>query len=79
MNVPQPLQDATERGIVVRVNEYDDGSVIAVDLGASAGEIAVDVVDETAIVVAGEQQFEFDVPPEANLVTENNGVLTIAE
>lgn len=79
MKVPQPLQDATERGIVVRTHDYDDGSVIAVDFGDSAGEIAIDVVDDTVIVVAGDQQFEFDRPPEATDVSAKHGILTISE
>lgn len=79
MNVPQTLRDAADRGIVVTTTEYDDGSVIAVDLGVPDGEVDVDIVDDTVIVVTGDQQFEFDLPAEATDVTENNGVLTITE
>ncbi|AGB17409.1 hypothetical protein Halru_2838 [Halovivax ruber XH-70] len=79
MKVPQPLQNATERGIVVRTLDYDDRSVIAVDFGAAAGDVAVDIVDDTVIVVADDQQFEFVRPPEAADVSVKNGVLTISE
>lgn len=79
MKVPQPLQNATDRGIVVRTLDYEDGSVIAVDLGDTTGEASVDVVDDTVIVVAGDQQFEFELPPEASDISTKNGVLTIRE
>ncbi|MFC3959458.1 hypothetical protein [Halovivax cerinus] len=79
MNVPQPLRDATERGIVIRTDELPEGGRIVVDFGPDAGDATVDVVDDTVIVVTGDQQFEFDLPPEATSVTERNGVLTITE
>ncbi|MFC6719342.1 hypothetical protein ACFQGT_03505 [Natrialbaceae archaeon GCM10025810] len=55
--------------------EYEDESVIAVDFGP-VGEPSVDVVDGTAIVVVGDEQYEFDVPPEADDVTVNDGIVT---
>ncbi|SEQ78528.1 DUF7127 family protein [Natrinema salaciae] len=78
MKVPQSLRNV-DQDAVVRTFEYDDGSVIAVDFGTSAAEISVDVVGSTAIILAGDEQFEFELPPEASDVTARNGVLTIEE
>ena len=79
MRVPQPLRDAENRDAAVRTVEYDDGSLIVVDLGTPTEEVAVDVLDGMAIVVAGDEQFEFELPPEASDVSVKNGVLTIRE
>lgn len=78
MKVPQSLEDA-DGDLVVRTFEYDDGSTIAVDFGNSAADISVDVVGSTAIIVADDEQFEFELPPEASDVSTRNGVLTIEE
>lgn len=54
--------------------EYDDGSVVfAGDLGADA---TLDVVGETAIVVTTDEQYEFELPMDAQAFMQN-GVLTI--
>jgi len=64
-----------------RVYEYDDAYVVALDLRSMEGEVSVDTVGETAIVVVendGEvAESEFDLPGEATAKTVNNGVLTI--
>lgn len=65
-----------------RVYEYDDGFVVALDLRGVGGDVSVDTVGETAIVVAqsadGEvAESEFDLPGEATATNVNNGVLTI--
>ncbi|THE65674.1 hypothetical protein D8Y22_05715 [Salinadaptatus halalkaliphilus] len=78
MNVPEPLQDADRHGAVVRTLEYDDGTVIAVDFGTAA-DLTIDVVDSSVIVVTGDGQFEFELPPEATDISGNNGILTIQE
>ncbi|OLZ42381.1 hypothetical protein A6E15_16020 [Natrinema saccharevitans] len=78
MKVPHSLENV-DRDAVVRTFEYDDGSAIAVDFGTSAADISVDVVGSTAIIVAGDEQFEFELPPEATDVSARNGVLTIEE
>lgn len=76
---PQHRTDGRE--VFVRRYEYDDDSVIAIDLGGEAGEASVDVVDGTAIVVIetaeGERQEEFDLPSEEARAFIRNGVLTI--
>lgn len=55
--------------------EYDDEVVFALDLGPGV-DATVDVVDGTAIVVAGDEQFEFEVPAGAQAFI-HNGVLTV--
>ncbi|EMA47214.1 DUF7127 family protein [Halococcus saccharolyticus] len=79
MRTPQELRTTDDRGTVVTEYEYDDGSLVAVDFGADRGDLAVDVLDDTAIVVASDEQFEFELPDEATEVAANNGVLTITE
>jgi HSP20 family molecular chaperone IbpA len=75
----QQFTDRDER--FIRRYNYDDGWVIAVDLGVSDEDVDVDVVGTTAIVVAeregGVSETEFELPSEANSVRTNNGVLTI--
>ncbi|ELY78987.1 DUF7127 family protein [Natrinema pallidum] len=78
MKVPQSLENVGQ-DVVIRTFEYGDGSVIAVDFGSSAADIAVDIVGSTAIIVADGEQFEFELPPEASAVSAHNGVLTIEE
>ncbi|ADJ14861.1 Hsp20/alpha crystallin family protein [Halalkalicoccus jeotgali] len=76
-----PQHKAGENEAFVRRYEYDDESVIAVDLGSKAGESTVDVVGDTAIVITetsdGEHQEEFDLPGEEARAFIRNGVLTI--
>ena len=57
--------------------EYDGRWGLVADFGAAA-EGSVDLVGETAIVVVGDDQYEFEVP--AGVTTRasmNNGVLTV--
>ncbi len=79
MRIPKPLKHVDRSGAVVRTFEYDDDSVIAVDFGHEIDDLAVDVVGETAIVVTDDDQFEFELPPEASDVSARNGILTIEE
>ena len=65
-----------------RVYEYDDSLVVALDLADAEGEVAVDTVGETAIVVVEEpdgttSESEFELPGEALSTSVNNGVLTV--
>ncbi|MBP1986268.1 DUF7127 family protein [Halolamina salifodinae] len=65
-----------------RVYEYDDSLVVVLDLADAEGEVAVDTVGETAIVVVEgtdgtSSETEFALPGEAKDSTVNNGVLTI--
>ena len=74
-------QLAGENEAFLRRYEYDDGWVVAADLGSHEAEIDVDVVGETAIVVVERadrvREMELELPgPDAEITT-SNGVLTI--
>lgn len=79
MKVPKSLREVDRDGVVVRTQEYDDGSIIAVDFGDTGEDVAIDVVDSVALIVTDDEQFEFELPPKASDITVNNGVLTIKE
>lgn len=68
-------------GSVFRRYEYDDGWVVAADVGVDDEAISVDTVGDTAIVViegGGEPtESEFELPGTAERVSVTNGVLTI--
>ena len=61
---------------VARRYDYDDRTVIAADFGPATAP-TVDVVDGTVIVVAGDDQREFDVPAGDVETFTRNGVVTI--
>jgi hypothetical protein len=57
--------------------EYDGRSVLVADFGADA-EGSVDLVGDTAIVVVGDDQYEFELPAGVTArASMNNGVLTV--
>ncbi|MDR9380190.1 MAG: hypothetical protein RI560_00755 [Natronomonas sp.] len=60
---------------VARHYEYDDSAIIVADFGFVTG--SVDVVDDTAIVVIDDDQYEFDVPAGVDRAVMNNGVVSI--
>jgi hypothetical protein len=60
---------------LVESYEYDDRSVVAVDLGPETDPV-VDVVDGTAILVVDGEQRELDLPREAVKGVNSNGVVT---
>ena len=68
-------------GALVRRYEYEDGWIVAADVGVDDEAIDVDTVGETAILVVtrGEEstESEFDLPGLAREVTVRNGVVTI--
>ncbi|WP_200530990.1 Hsp20/alpha crystallin family protein [Halorubrum sp. LN27] len=72
---------STGDGALLRRYEYEDGWVVAADLGADAENVSVDTVGETAIVVIegeGEPvESEFELPGEADAVAIENGVVTV--
>jgi outer membrane lipoprotein SlyB len=78
MDAPGRLQSAAdERDDVKITRREDDGEEsVVVDFGRGA-EVSLDIVGETAIVVADDRQIEFEVPDEATDVTANDGILTI--
>lgn len=55
--------------------DYEDRTEYAVDFGAGV-DGTIDVVGETAIVVANGEQYEFEIPGDAQVFM-SNGVLTI--
>ncbi|WP_144925770.1 DUF7127 family protein [Halorubrum salsamenti] len=72
---------STGDGALLRRYEYEDGWIVAADLGADAENVSVDTVGETAIVVIegdGEPvESEFELPSEADSVAVENGVVTV--
>ncbi|MCH7661042.1 MAG: hypothetical protein IH933_10865 [Euryarchaeota archaeon] len=78
METPNELRRAEDEKTLVRRYEYDEETVIMVDFG-EIDDISVDIVGETAIVVGGDRQVEFELPAEADGVTVNNGTVTIEE
>ena len=68
-------------GALLRRYEYEDGWIVAADLGADAENASVDTVGDTAIVVIegdGEPvESEFELPGTADSVTNENGIITI--
>ncbi|SFG55763.1 hypothetical protein SAMN04488063_2409 [Halopelagius inordinatus] len=80
MEAPRQLRSAAaeREEITIAHREYEDENVVAIDFGPGV-EATLDIVGETAIVVAGESQYEFEIPPEATDVTTNDGILLITE
>lgn len=78
MELPGSLRLAADQrdDVTVSRREYPDETVVAVDFGPGV-EATVDVVGGTAIVVAGDRQFEFEVPEGATDVSTNRGMLFI--
>ena len=74
-------QQTGSDGQIVRRYEYDDSWVLVADVGAAAGDIDVDVVGTTAIVVADDgseiTEAEFELPEGDASAETNNGVVTI--
>ena len=59
----------------VRLVEDDGRDGLVADFGAVSGSI--DIVDGTAIVVIGDEQYEFEVPAGSDSAVMNNGVVSI--
>lgn len=80
MKTPHPLRSAAdeEDDLTIARREYDDGNVVTVDFGPGV-EVAVDRLGNLVIVVAGDRQFEFEMPEEATSVTANNGQVRVEE
>ena len=70
---------ARDEGHLAGRYEYDDETVIAVDLGPAGVDGSVDVVGDTVIVVTGNEQRELEMPAGAEDARAfmKNGVLTI--
>lgn len=78
METPHPLQSAANErdDVTITRREYEEENVITVDFGPDV-EASLDTVGETVIVIAGDNQFEFERPPEATDITTNDGMLVI--
>ncbi|WP_251343238.1 DUF7127 family protein [Haloplanus halophilus] len=71
-------QHAGEDERIVRRYDYEDGWVIAADVGVADDRLTADIAGETAIVlVDGETELEFEVPGSVESVDTNNGVLVV--
>ncbi len=72
-------QFTRNEGQLARQYQYDDSAVLAVDFGGHEIEATVDLVDDTVIVVADDQQYELDLPDGADDAHTfmKNGVLTV--
>ena len=77
MRVPERLRNVDQQDAITRRYEYEHTTTIAVDFGSETSDISVDTVDGTAIVVTVDEQFEFELPSDADGVTTNTGVLSI--
>jgi HSP20 family molecular chaperone IbpA len=72
---------STDDEVLFRRYEYEDGWVVAADLGADTENISVDTVGTTAIVViegnGDPVESEFELPGAADSVAVENGVVTV--
>ena len=88
METPPELEAVAgeQEDVTITTRSYDEEQIIAVDFGPTGGEPSLDIIDGTAIIVVESKdpsrsddadQFEFDIPADANEVTVNDGILTI--
>lgn len=77
MRIPARLQEVDRQEAIIREYEHDNTTAITADFGSAASDISIDIVDETAIVVVSGEQFEFELPDDADEIAAKNGVLTI--
>lgn len=77
------LLDKLERGtdLIARRYDYPNATIVAIDSGAIDGDVSVDIVDSTAILVVDTDttttQRELELPDGDATILNNNGVLTI--
>ncbi|WP_435193888.1 DUF7127 family protein [Natronomonas sp. EA1] len=62
--------------VLARRYDYEDTTVFVADLGAT-DDASVDVVDGTAIIVIGDEQYELELPGGEARASINNGVVTV--
>ena len=81
MQTPRELEDLArnQERVIIRKEEYDEERILVVDFGPTDGELSLDIVDDTAIIAADRKQFEFEVPPDADEMTVNDGILSIKQ
>ncbi|PSQ20203.1 hypothetical protein BRD04_09055 [Halobacteriales archaeon QS_9_67_17] len=56
---------------------YEDGNTVVFVADFGANDVAVDVVNDTVIVVTDDDQHEFEVPAGETTAWANNGVVTV--
>lgn len=73
-----PVQQFSDDEVAARQYDYGDRTVLAVDFGTTA-DSTVDIVDETAIVVVDDEQYDLEVPSESDVIRASirNGILSI--
>jgi len=78
MEAPGELRSAADRDddITIALREYEDENVVVVDFGPEVHP-SLDVVGDVAIVVAGDDQYEFEIPSDATDIAVNDGMLLI--
>ncbi|WP_238398172.1 hypothetical protein [Halorussus salinus] len=78
MNTPNQLRSAADEqeDLTIARRESEAGNVVTVDFGPGV-EVSLDLLGELVIVVAGDRQFEFEMPDEATELSTNNGMLVI--
>ncbi|WP_123533049.1 hypothetical protein [Halosimplex salinum] len=78
MDAPNALQSAADENddIAITRRDHDERTIIVVDFGRGV-DAQLDVVGDVAIVVAGDRQFEFDVPDDVTDLSVNDGMLQI--
>ena len=78
MDTPNTLRSAVadENLRITRQNDEDDETLIVVDFGKGV-TAHLDVVGDTAIVVADDRQFEFDISEGMTDLPVNGGMLRI--
>ncbi len=68
-------EQLAERDVTVRRFEYEDRTVLAADFGPH-DDASVDVVGDTVIVVADDEQYELEVEGDTDVFMKN-GILSI--
>lgn len=78
MKTPNQLRSAAneQEHVTIARRESEAGNTVTVDFGPGV-EVSVDLLGESVIVVAGDRQFEFELPDEATELSTNNGMLVI--
>lgn len=77
VETPQELRTVDRDDGLVDRRDDDGSSVIIADFGVAFDDLTVDIVGTTAIIVAGDEQVEFELPEDADEISVNNGIVTI--
>lgn len=78
-----PLSDSirADTDLIAREYDYGDVTIIAIDTAATPGDVSVDIVEDTAIIVLDTDtttnQRELELPDGDATTLNNNGIVTI--